>query len=169
MHQRVNILSLSGSQNSSPVLSLHLLFSVLVKAPSVIYPQGRLVYTTWLILSENAHTFKLLFLLMVAEAGFPSHILPLACRHLRADTELWRDGARQCRASPELSILGAFPLERALPYPRPPFSLNFSVASSDISETGQSWQLLHCASGEIFWGPINSQPLQLAGGRPGNK
>ena len=30
------------------------------------------------------------------------------------------------------------------------------------SGSGQSWQLLHYVSREIFWGPINSQPLQLA-------
>lgn len=108
-------------------------------------------------------------LFMVAEASFPSRVLPIACPHLRADAEFRRNGALQRRASAELCRWDASPLERDLLYLHPSFSLHFIVASSDISETGQSWQLLHCASREIFWGPINSQPLQLAGGRPGNK
>lgn len=60
-------------------------------------------------------------------------------------------------------LLGCFPLG-ALLYSTSalPFRCHFNFAPSSISGSGQSWQLLRNVSNEIFWGPINSQPLQLA-------
>ena len=56
------------------------------------------------------------------------------------------------------------PWARMLPYGTSalPFQCHFNSASSSISGSGQRWQLIHYVSKEIFWGPSNSQPLQLA-------
>lgn len=64
---------------------------------------------------------------------------------------------------------GGFLLRCGLWYFISLFLLCFNFAAFYITGSGQSWQLSHYLSEEIFWGPINSQRLQLANGIPGDK
>ena len=99
---------------------------------------------------------------MVVEEGFPSHALSgsqltLGIRSCIQD-HLHLGERSSCTCCPS----GTFRSECCFLVPQLFLFVAISTLLLLASVEVASWQLLCYVSNEIFWGPINSQPLQLA-------
>ena len=100
---------------------------------------------------------------MAKEEGFPSHalsgsLLTLEMRSCIQDAP----SSPWTQQLPLLSFWDAFRLECCFLVPQLFLFVAVSTLLLLASVELASWQLLRYVSNEIFWGPINSQPLQLA-------
>ena len=126
-------------------------------------PQGGLVYTMGLVLSEKSRRFSHLFIIYGSRRRLPFS----RSQWQSADTgdQKLHSGSPSSRWTQQLPLLSfwdAFCSECCFLVPQLFLFVAISTLLLLASVEVASWQLLRYVSNEIFWGPINSQPLQLA-------